>query len=62
MIKVVCAWCGDHIRDVICTNEGVSHGICSVCKAVQMEELNQYKENRRNENSTIEKSAAGRAA
>lgn len=37
-MKVICAWCGAVISDGD-ESEGVSHGICSACKAKQDAEL-----------------------
>jgi sarcosine oxidase delta subunit len=42
MIKVICAWCGKHLRDVEEKTEGndrISHGICPDCHARQMLEV-----------------------
>jgi hypothetical protein len=39
MIKVICAWCGKHLRNVEDKQEGTSHGICPACFAVQMAEV-----------------------
>ena len=46
MIKVICAWCGDHLRDVESEKEAISHGICQRCKAEQMRELYEDKQNK----------------
>lgn len=46
MIKVICAWCECHLRDVPDEKDVISHGICERCKAEQMRELYEDKKNK----------------
>ena len=48
-LKVICAWCGEHIRTEKINIKGrgtiVSHGICKSCKAKVRKEIDDESKN-----------------